>query len=140
MYGEVIAVPSNKEYTISWEDQSKPDSNHYQASKFNCICRATDDEGREDDPALLSDEELWYPGCGACLKRRWHRDLIPDGLDPTSSSSGRKRLSRACCFQTQVRNVREENWACLHRLLCYARLLSGAWKKRKAVRLRRKAP
>lgn len=102
MYGEVIAVLSNKEYTISWEDQSKPDSNHYQASKFNCICRATDDEGREDDPALLSDEELWYPGCGACLKRRWHRDLIPDGLDPTSSSSGRKRLSRACCFQTQV--------------------------------------
>ena len=54
VYGEVIKVLSESRYTVAWDDRNKPDSNHeYHASKLNCICRATDKGGREDDPAVF---------------------------------------------------------------------------------------
>ena len=54
MYGENIAALEGDRYTVAWDDQTMPDSNHhYHASKLNCICRATDDDGRDDDQALL---------------------------------------------------------------------------------------
>ena len=54
VYGEVIAVLSESRYTVAWDDATKPDSNHeYHASRLNCICRATNAEGREDGPGVF---------------------------------------------------------------------------------------
>ena len=50
MYGTVKHVLLHDEYTIRWDDQAMPDSNHfYHKSMLGCICRIDGNEGLPAD-------------------------------------------------------------------------------------------